>query len=77
MGLCFSKHDIPSQAAISASSGERAQASLGAAAESVQKVDKDLYDAAREGNTDHEIHEEGVRDVLARGANPNGYKDVR
>ena len=39
--------------------------------EEQKKVDKDLLTAAKNGN------EEGVRDLLARGANPNGYKDVR
>ena len=39
--------------------------------EEQKKVDKDLYLAAGIGD------EEGVRDLLARGANPNGYKDVR
>ena len=39
--------------------------------EEQKKVDKDLLAAAYGGD------EEGVRDLLARGANPNGYKDVR
>ena len=39
--------------------------------EEQKKVDKDLLTAAWEAN------EEGVRDLLARGANPNGPKDVR
>jgi len=39
--------------------------------EEQKKVDKDLLTAALNGD------EEGVRDLLARGANTNGYKDVR
>ena len=39
--------------------------------EEQKKVDEDLLTAAREGN------EEGVRDLLARRANPNGATDVR
>ena len=39
--------------------------------EEQKKVDKDLLSAAQ--NDD----EEGVRDLLDRRANPNGYKDVR
>ena len=95
MGQCFSKHDIPSQAAISASLEEEiatppsiaeanAESEEGAAApvvaptvqqqlseEEQKKVDKDLLTAASKGD------EEGVRDLLARRANPNGAKTVR
>ena len=39
--------------------------------EEQKKVDEDLWTAAKNGD------EEGVRDLLAKGANPNGYKDVR
>ena len=41
--------------------------------EEQKKVDKELLTAAKRGN------EEGVRDLLNRGANPNGdgAKDVR
>ena len=39
--------------------------------EEQKKVDKDLLTAAQNGD------EEGVRDLLNRGANPNGYKNVR
>ena len=39
--------------------------------EEQKKVDKDLLSAASEGD------EQGVRDLLARGANPNGAKNVR
>ena len=39
--------------------------------EEQKKVDEDLWTAAVNGN------EEGVRNLLARGANPNGYKNVR
>ena len=39
--------------------------------EEQKKVDKELLTAAENGD------EEGVRDLLARGANPNGAKDVR
>ena len=39
--------------------------------EEQKKVDKDLLTAAKKGD------EEGVRDLLARGANPNGAKNVR
>ena len=39
--------------------------------EEQKKVDEDLLTAAKKGN------EEGVRDLLAKGANPNGAKDVR
>ena len=39
--------------------------------EEQKKVDEELFTAAMNGD------EEGVRDLLDRRANPNGYKDVR
>ena len=56
--------------------GEAAESAVGEEEEQLseeeqKKVDEELLTAARKGD------EEGVRDLLARGAQPNGAKDVR
>jgi len=68
----------PSIAEANAESEEGAAAPAAAVVQQQQlseeeqkKVDKDLLTAAANGD------EEGVRDLLARRANPNGAKDVR
>ena len=48
-----------------------AAAAAAAAEEEQEEVDNELLAKAHDGD------EEGVRDALARGAQPNGAKDVR
>ena len=51
--------------------GDAEAVAAAAAAAEQKKVDKELLTAAENGD------EEGVHDLLARGANPNGAKTVR
>ena len=60
--LAFDPHEVAAEAVV-----QEQQLSE----EEQKKVDKELSTAAYNGD------EEGVRDLLAKGANPNGYKDVR
>ena len=62
--LAFDPHEAAAAAAVVQQQQQLSE-------EEQKKVDEDLFTAARNGN------EEGVRDLLNRRANPNGYKDVR